>query len=111
MILRDRPATNIYFGRFFAESLMLAETGYLTGSVQIAGTAEFSQLPFFVAACDYTLLGEELYAVGAYLSREPTLLAQLKAGDVVKAFAMLLIIVGMLLATFEVFQLGPWLMP
>jgi hypothetical protein len=111
MILRDRPATNIYFGRFFAESLMLAETGYLTGAVQIAGTAEFSQLPFFIAACDYTLIGEELYAVGAYLSREPTLLAQLKAGDVVKLVSMALIVVGMVLATTEVFRLGPWLMP
>jgi len=111
MILRDRPATNIYFGRFFAESLMLAETGFLTGAVQIAGTAEFTQLPFFIAACDYTLLGEELYAVSAYLSREPTLLAQLKAGDVVKAFAMLLIVVGMLAATIQGFHLGAWLMP
>ena len=111
MILRDKPATNIYFGRFFAESLMLAETGFLTGAVQIAGTAEFTQLPFFVAACDYTLLGEELYATGAYLSREPTLLAQLKAGDVVKAVSMILIVVGTVLATVEIFRLGPWLMP
>lgn len=111
MILRDRPATNIYFGRFFAESLLLSETGFLTGAVQIAGTAEFTQLPFFIAACDYTLLGEELYATSAYLSREPTLLAQLKAGDVVKAFSMILIVVGVVLATLEVSRLGPWLMP
>jgi hypothetical protein len=111
MILRDRPATNIYFGRFFAESLLLAETGFLTGAVQIAGTAEFTQLPFFIAACDYTLLGEELYAVSAYLSREPTLLSQLKAGDVVKAFAMLLIIAGVIIATVQGFALGGWLMP
>jgi hypothetical protein len=111
MILRDKPATNIYFGRFFAESLLLAETGFLTGAVQIAGTAEFTQLPFFIAACDYTLLGEELYAVSAYLSREPTLLAQLKAGDVVKAFAMLLIIAGVIIATVQGFALGGWLMP
>jgi hypothetical protein len=111
IIMRDKPATNIYFGRFYAESLLLAETGYLTGAVQIAGTSEFTQLPFFIAACDYALLGEELYAVGAYLSREPTLLAQLKAGDVVKAFIMLLIAAGTLTATFQHFNLGAWLMP
>jgi hypothetical protein len=113
MILRDRPATNIYFGSFFAESLLLAETGYLTGAVQIAGTAEFTQLPFFIAACDYTLIGEELYATSAYLSREPKLLAQLKAGDVVKLVSMILIVVGMLIATTGLggFALGPWLMP
>lgn len=111
MIVRDRPATNIYFGRFFAESLMLAETGFLTGAVQIAGTAEFTQLPFFIAACDYTLLGEELYAVSAYLSREPTLIAQLKAGDIVKATMMLLIAVGVVTATVWGYDLAGKLMP
>jgi hypothetical protein len=111
IIMRDKPATNIYFGRFYAESLLLAETGFLTGAVQIAGTSEFTQLPFFIAACDYALLGEELYAVGAYLSREPTLLAQLKAGDVVKAFIMLLIAAGTISATIYHFNLSAWLMP
>jgi hypothetical protein len=111
MILRDRPATNIFFGRFFAESLMLAETGYLTGAVQIAGTAEFTQLPFFIAACDYTLLGEELYAVGAYLSREPSLIAQLKAADIVKATMMILILVGVVTATVWGYDLAGKLMP
>ena len=111
MILRDRPATNIYFGRFFAESLMLSETGFLTGAVQIAGTAEFSQLPFFVAACDYTLLGEELYATSAYLTREPSLMAQLKAGDVIKLITMLMILFGALAALATGFDLAAWLMP
>jgi len=111
MILRDRPAVNIYFGRFFAESLLLAETGFLTGAVQIAGTCEFTQLPFFIAACDYTLLGEELYAVGAYLSREPTLLTQLKVGDMLKLIIMILIVVGVVAATVDGFKLADVLMP
>ena len=55
-MVREHPATNIYMGGFFAESLILAETGNAAGSIQIAGTAEASQLPFFVAACDYTLM-------------------------------------------------------
>lgn len=99
MILRDRPATNIYLGRFFAESLMLSETGFVAGAVQIAGTAEFTQLPFFVAACDYTLIGEELYAVGAYLSREPNQVAQIKAADVMKVVVALLILAGVIAQT------------
>ena len=28
-----------------------------------------TQLPFFVCACDYTLMGEELFAVGALVLR------------------------------------------
>ncbi len=101
MILRDRPATNIFFGRFFAESLMLAETGYLTGAVQIAGTAELTQLPFFVSACDFTLIGEELFACSAYLTREPNQLATLKAGDVLKVTIALVVVAGAALATLR----------
>ena len=56
-MLRELPATNIYMGKFFAESLILAETGALAGSIQIAGTDEIAQIPFFVVACDYTLIG------------------------------------------------------
>ncbi len=99
IILREKPATNIYLGRFFAEALILAETGHVNKSIQIAGTAEATQLPFFVAACDYTLIGEELFAVSAYLSRDPRLVSSLKASDAMKFLLVLCILVGTLAAT------------
>lgn len=99
-MLRERPATNLYLGKFYAESLLLAETGALAGSIQIAGTDEPTQIPFFVVACDYTLIGEELYAASAYLGREPLLLGSLKAQDWAKAAIIILAIVGFLAATF-----------
>lgn len=111
LILRDRPAANIYLGRFFAESLILAETGFLTGAVQIAGTAEFTQLPFFIAACDHTLIGEELYATSAYLSRDPVQLAQLKAGDVMKVVVAALVLAGVVLGTVWNWDLMGRLLP
>jgi hypothetical protein len=111
IIVREQPATNIFLGRFFAESLMLAEAGHQTGAIQIGGTAEISQLPFFVAACDYAILGEELYAVSAYLSREPHLLAQLKATDAIKLIVLVLIVAGVVSATFFGVDLAGWLMP
>jgi hypothetical protein len=94
IMLRDRPATNFYLGTFYAESLILAETGHSTGAIQIAGTAMSDQLPFFVAACDYTLLGEELYAASAYLSKEPIQLGSLKGQDLGKLFFILIILFG-----------------
>lgn len=100
IILREKPATNIYLGRFFAEALILAETGYVNRSIQIAGTAEATQLPFFVAACDYTLIGEELFAVSAYLSRDPRLVSSLKASDYVKVFLVVSLIVGTVAMSF-----------
>jgi len=104
-MMRERPATNIYMGAFFAESLLLAETGNAAGSIQIAGTARPEQLPFFIAACDYTLMGEELYAASAYLSREPKMTGGLKGQDFVKMIIVILVILGVLLVTFGV---GDW---
>jgi len=94
VMLRERPATNLYMGKFYAESLILAETGVVAGSIQISGTDEISQIPFFVVACDYTLIGEELYAASAYLGKEPLLLGSLKAQDYAKAGVILLAIIG-----------------
>lgn len=98
IMLRDKPATNIFLGRFFAESLILAETGYVNRAIQIAGTAEISQLPFFIAACDYTLIGEELFAVSAYMTRDPRLLSTLKAADWIKALVISILVVGAVVA-------------
>lgn len=96
IMLRDLPATNVYMGKFYAESLILAETGAVAGSIQIAGTDEVGQLPFFIVACDYTLIGEELYAASAYLGREPIMLGSLKAQDYAKAAVIVLMILGLL---------------
>ena len=98
-MMREKPATNIYMGAFFAESLLLAETGNAAGSIQIAGTARPEQLPFFIAACDYTLMGEELYAASAYLSNEPVMLGGLKGQDFVKIIIVICIIAGVVLAS------------
>lgn len=99
IMLREKPATNFYCGKFYAESLILAETGNIAGSIQISGTDEIGQLPFFVAATDYTLIGEELYAASAYLSQEPVQLGTLKAQDYTKAVAMLIVLLGAILIT------------
>ena len=98
---REQPAACFYLGKFYAESLILSETGNSISAIQIAGTAETTQLPFFVAACDYTLLGEELFAASAYLSGEPAQLGMLKGQDVGKFAAIVLIVIGCGLATWD----------
>lgn len=100
-MLRERPATNFYMGMFYAESLILAETGFVAGSIQIAGTDQLIQIPFFVAACDYTLMGEELYAASAYLSQEPQQLGTLKAQDWGKVLAIALMVAGVIAYLFK----------
>lgn len=92
-MVREEPAANFYLGGFYAESLLLAETGNSVGAIQVAGTAIPSQIPFFISACDYTLIGEELYAAGAYLSDDPRSKGSLKGQDIGKLAVMVCIIV------------------
>ncbi|KAF0244187.1 MAG: hypothetical protein FD180_2697, partial [Planctomycetota bacterium] len=88
----------LYMGYYYAESLLLAETGGSTGAIQIAGTDSITQLPFFIACCDYTLIGEELYAASAYLSREPLQLGSLRSQDAGKIFIIATLLIGALTA-------------
>ncbi len=99
IMVREKPATNIFMGYYYAESLILAETGASTGAIQIAGTDSLAQLPFFITTCDYTLIGEELYAASAYLAREPLLLGSLKGQDVGKMFLMFMLVIGVVWVT------------
>jgi hypothetical protein len=108
VICREEPATCLYFGAFYAESLILAETGRSVGAVQIAGTAETPQIPFFLAACDYVLIGEEFYAASAYLSGDPRQLGSLKGQDVGKVIAGAAIALGSVLATVAAIAHAKW---
>jgi hypothetical protein len=109
IMLRERPAANFFMGYFAAEALLLAETGNYTGAVQIAGTDQDTQLPFFITTCDYTLMGEELYAAGAYLSRAPVLMAQLKGQDFCKSVMVALLFAGTIAATIALLTAFPQL--
>ncbi len=108
IMLRKKPAANFFMGSYFAESLLLTETGASTGAIQIAGTDSDHQLPFFVTTCDYTLIGEELYAASAYLSKEPVQIGTLRGQDIGKAVVLGAIGVGTVLATVGAVTGAQW---
>ncbi len=97
MMIREKPAAIFLQGQFYAESLLMAETGNSIGAIQIAGTDSEHQLPFFIAACDYTLIGEELYAATAYLSKDPMFLGSLRGQDWGKVLIFSTIVLGVIL--------------
>jgi len=74
IMVREKPATNLLLGTFEAESLILAETGNSINAIQIAGTDSSIQLAFFIVACDYVLIGEELFAASGYITKDPMVL-------------------------------------
>ena len=94
---REKPAACLYMGKFYAESLILAETGNSIGAIQIAGTASQAQIPFFVTACDYTLIGEEFFAASAYLSKKPELIGGVKGQDMIKLAVIAVMVISTIL--------------
>ena len=97
---REQVGAVFLVGQFMAESLYLAESAASLDAISIAGTARATQLHFFVAACDYTLIAEEIFVISAYLTQDPGQLGMVRGGDVAKLIACLLITVGALSATF-----------
>ncbi len=99
MISRLRPASIFLLGTFEAESLILAETGNSVGAIQIAGTDSTIQLSFFIVACDYTLIGEELFAASGYLSGDRSILASVHAQDILKVLIALFLMMAVIWST------------
>jgi hypothetical protein len=96
---REHVASVFLFGDFYAEALILAESGHDIGAIQVAGTPQTTQIPFFIAACDYVVIGDEYYAASAYLTQEPTLLGSLIGQDIGKLLLLVLVLTGLGIAT------------
>ncbi|MDD4155820.1 MAG: hypothetical protein PHY08_04525 [Candidatus Cloacimonetes bacterium] len=108
VMIRQKTATNFYMGMFYAEALIMTETGNATGAIQVAGTDALTQIPFFITTCDYTLIGEELYAASAYLTRDPMMIGTLKSQDYTKLLIILCIIVGTFLSSINITGFINW---
>ncbi len=100
LILREQTAATFFMGEFYAESLIFAETANSIGSIQVASSTEATQTPFFIAACDYVLIGDEFYAASAYLTRQPVLVGSLIGQDWGKMMIMVLLTLGTIVNSF-----------
>lgn len=102
MIQREKYAATFLFGTFFAESLIMAENANMVGAIQVAGTPSTTQIPFFIASCDYVIIGDEYYAATAYLTRQPTLLGSMIGQDRVKIAILATVLLGFFLSISNV---------
>ena len=95
----ENAATNMMFGGFGSEFPIVAEGGFRVGAFQIGGCSNPTMTPLVVAACDYSMIGEENFAAAAILSENTIQLAGLVALDISKVIIVALIILGSLLST------------
>jgi hypothetical protein len=99
---REKPAASYILGMVWAETLILAEGGNLVGAFQVAGTGEWTALPFLITTCDYVLLCEELFAAGAVISKDAASLGGLAGEDIPKLLVIVMTIIGVILASLNI---------
>ncbi len=101
-ILSEKPtAGNVMLGRFDSEYLLAGERSNRLNIPQVAGSSRIEAMPLMLASAgaENTLLGEEIFAVPAYMDRQPAHLASVVAQDRVRLVVVVVIILGTLAAT------------
>ncbi len=96
---REDVIANVMIGGFGDEFLLMGENGARKGIQQVGGASSPETLPLVYISMDEALLGEEIYAGGAYLSSKPSHLGSLLAQDWLRSAIILAIILGVLIRT------------
>jgi hypothetical protein len=91
-----------FIGSWYHKAVIFTENAARVGALTLGGTDTTHNIPFLVAICDYSLIGEELYAMGAYVSEDPINTSSLVGQDVGKYISLILIVLGVILITIGV---------
>lgn len=99
-IEREKIAANVMVGNLFYEAVLFVEAGARNDAIQIGGTLNTHQLPFLAAGCDHFLIGAEMFAASAYLTRDSVRTGWLMGEEVCKLIGLALIAAGTVFSTF-----------
>jgi hypothetical protein len=91
---QQRVSHAVMAGQFGPEVLFLTEAQRRSGAQQIAGSSDHQAVALMYITADHTLIGEEIFASGAYLERRRSHIASLLAQDGLRWAVILLIIAG-----------------
>jgi len=98
----EEVSVHVLAGSFGAEGALAADFGRRQGAFVLAGTEDVQSQALLFATTDYPLVGEELFAAGAYADAGPLHAASLRTQDAIRLMIILLIIVGTVLKTLGV---------
>lgn len=100
---QQKLTANVMIGHFGDEFLLMGETGARRDLQQIGGTSATSVLPFVKATMTHPIIGEEIYAGGAYLSDKPAHISSLLAQDILRWILVAFLVVAVLARTLGLF--------
>src|SRR5512144_1329510 len=90
----EQVSTNVFLGDFGSESALMADAAERDNSTLIAASDSISAQSVFYATSQDPLIGEELFAAGAYVGAGTVHEASLTVQDVLRWLIILAIIVG-----------------
>ena len=99
VLAHERVMANVMVGAFGDEFLLMSEPPAQRGVLQAGGASNPLVLPFVFTTITHPLIGEEIYAAGAYLHARPTHLGSLLAQDTVRAVFVALVVLAVLART------------
>ena len=94
VIFDQQVSANVLAGHFGSEAALIADAGERAGGLTLAGSDNITAQAVLFAAAQEPLIGEELYAGGAYMQAGPTHIASLRAEDVLRWLVILFILGG-----------------
>jgi hypothetical protein len=98
VVEQQRTSHSVIAGQFGPEVLFLMEAQRRSGADQIAGSSDPQAAALMYLAADHALIGEEIFASGAYLERRRSHIASLLAQDGLRWAVIALIIIGAIVA-------------
>lgn len=84
LIFDESVSTNLLIGSFGTEVALITSAGERGQSRTLAGTDNITGQAILYAAAHEPLIGEEMYAGGAYLGNKPMHIASLHAQDIIR---------------------------
>jgi hypothetical protein len=94
VILDEQVAATIVAGHFGSEVALITDAAARNGTLTLAGSDNLSAQAVIYATAEEPLIGEELFAAGAYLNAGPAHRASLRAQDIIRWLLVGIILAG-----------------
>jgi hypothetical protein len=99
VVSHERVSASLIIGALADETLLIGERGRQAAAEQMIGAADVRALPYAMLTANWTIVGEEIYAAGAYLAGWPAHLASLLAQDWLRLIVVAVIVAGVVIRT------------
>lgn len=104
LMMREKIGANIMLGHAYFGTVQFCMVGHQLNAYQVGGTEGLGNLPYLLLSCNHCLLGDEVYAAGAYAGKDPLMSNMLRAEDLFKILALAVIVFGVVLLNTGFYQ-------